>query len=783
MPISRLKFLLKPANALILFACMIALAGCSGLNSQSSQSGRASQSKYEQKIAAPKQNVTHELVKQGIQYLREGNYEDAQQVFSASVKVSPNSSTLHLLNGISYHLQYLNNTPDSKGLAETAYELSASLDKSDTLPLIQLGRLHIDSGEYSIASKNFISAYAISPSSQDALFGLLQSSLWQKDFKTALWAGEGLKKLNTTDADKIRLMVLMYVAVGKTSEANQSFDAYSKVNASNPKEIDQLKQQVAYISNQFNSINSLEFDPASNSAGLVAGKQGSGKMVKVAAGQSRGASGSGGINGVVGGNAVGNNSSSARGSSSANTGNNDSSSTRGSNTRGGAVSGYESNQNSDDSGGDSGSSGSSSGGSSGAGITPYQPPTASSPMTSGGGGGGSYSAVSMNQQQQRWFDCDTKPGLGKAPGGSYGVPVGGTSGDQTLYLEPLPSPCNKQNPPKMASIDAVLIRTLDSENSQYGINLLNGLQVFAGSQSFSTTGSSDGKSVSSVVQNSVIGIGNATSATINSVSGLISYTLNIANSTTSNSQVIARPTLTALDRIPSTFYSGSVITAGLNGGGVSGAQITNIPTGVSLSVTPTFIDEESMMLAVKVSRSFVSSASAVGGFSAGVATDQHAVTANVKIKYGETLILDGLASRQISGGQNGVPVLKDIPIIQYLFSQKIQSLYSENVVVLVTPRKVQTEDELRKSTAKNSGEELLSPKEKSIYRAMRQYQEIVSSSDTNLDNTLSALDRDSSYFRAFKTSALGSNHLDSWVTEPGINKFFDDAANLLYFTR
>ncbi len=765
MPICRLKLCLKPEITGMLFVCMVALAGCAGTVSRSAQTGSTSPGKYEQKIAAPKQNVTHELVKQGIQYLREGNYEDAQQVFSASVKVSPNSSTLHLLNGISYHLQYLNNTPDSKGLAETAYELSASLDRSDTLPLIQLGRLHIDSGEYSAASKNFISAYAISPSSQDALFGLLQSSLWQKDFKTALWAGEGLKKLNTTDADKIRLMVLMYVAVGKTSEANQGLDVYSRLNAVNPKEIAQLKQQVAYISTQFNSIQSMELDPAQNPASLASAKPGEGKMIKVAAGQSKGAAGPTGISGP-------------------NNGNNNSSSGRGSGTRGANITSYESNQNSDDSGSGGGSSGGSSSGSSGTGAAPYQPQSASAPMTtSGGGGGGSYTAVSMNQQQQRWFDCDTKPGLGKAPGGSYGVPVGGTSGDQTLYLEPLPSPCNKQNPPKMASIDAVLIRTIDSENSQYGINLLSGLQVFAGSQSFSTTGSADGKSVSGVVQNSVIGVGNATSAAINSVSGLISYTLNIANSTTNNSQVIARPTLTALDRIPSTFYSGSVITAGLNGGGVSGAQITNIPTGVSLSVTPTFIDEESMMLAVKVSRSYISSAAAVGGFNAGVATDQHAVTANVKIKYGETLILDGLASRQISGGQDGVPVLKDIPIIQYLFNQKTQSLYSENVVVLVTPRKVQTEEEARKSASKNGSDELLSPKEKSIYKAMRQYQDIISSSDTNLDNTLLALDRDSSYFRAFKTSALGTDHLDGWVTEPGINKFFDDAANLLYFTR
>jgi type II secretory pathway component GspD/PulD (secretin) len=389
----------------------------------------------------------------------------------------------------------------------------------------------------------------------------------------------------------------------------------------------------------------------------------------------------------------------------------------------------------------------------------------------------------MSNQQQRWFDCDTKPGLGKAPGGSYGVPVGGTAGDQTLYLEPLPSPCNSKKPPKMASIDAVLIRTVDTQNSSYGINLLTGLTMFAGSQSFRSTGSVGGSSVSGVVQNSVIGIGNATSATLNSVSGLVSYSLNIANSTSSNSQVIARPTLTALDRIPSTFYSGAVITAGLNGGGVSGAQITNIPTGVSLSVTPTFVDEESMMLAVKVSRSYVTGTSAnLGGFSASISQDQHAVTANVKIKYGETLILDGLSSRVSAGGQDGVPVLQDIPIIQYFFNQKTQQQYSENVVVLVTPRKVQTEEEISRAAANAGKDQPLTNKEKIVYRALNLYKQITTESDTNLDNTLLALDRDSNYFRTFASSALNRN-MDSWVSEPKIDKFFNDAANMIYFTR
>ena len=731
----------------------MALSGCAGTGGKSNQANLMGGSDLTKKIAPPKQNITHELVKQGVEYLRQGDYENAQKVFSAAVKMSPTNSSVHLLNGISYHLQYLNNAGDNKELAETAYGLAASLDSTDTLPLIQLGRLHIDSKEYSKASRDFISAYSISPSSQDALFGLLQSALWQKDFKTALWAGDSLKKLNTTNIDQLRMMTLMYAAVGKTSESTLNFDAYAKANADNPKEIAQLKQQVAYIGTQLSNLKALDLDIAQNPATLKNPAPQQGKMMKVAGGA------------VV-----------AKGSRNGNSG----SSGRSTDSRTGIAGAYSNNQDSDDSS-DDGSSGSS--GSSGTSSSPSSSSNTAAAGVTSGGGGGTYSAVSMSNQQQRWFDCDTKPGLGKAPGGNYGVPVGGTTGDQTLYLEPLPSPCNAKKPPKMASIDAVLIRTVDNQTSQSGINLLTGLTMFAGSQSFRTTGSTGGASVSGVVQNSVIGIGNATSATINSVSGLVSYSLNIANSTTNNSQVIARPTLTALDRIPSTFYSGSVITAGLNGGGVSGAQITNIPTGVSLSVTPTFVDEESMMLAVKVSRSYVVSATqGLGGFNATVSQEQHAVTANVKIKYGETLILDGLSSRSTNNSSDGVPVLQDIPIIQYLFSQKGQQLYSENVLVLVTPRKVQTEDEITKAVANAGKEQPLNPREKSIYKALQLYKQISSESDTNLDNTLLALDRDSNYFRTFATSALNHN-LDGWVTEPRINKFFDDAANMLYFSR
>ena len=655
----------------------IALFGCAPSNGVNGSAQRADS--FQKVPAYSKQNTPHELVKQGIAYLREGNYEKAQVVFSAAVKVAPNNSIVHILNGISYHLQYLNNSPDSKTLAETAYGIANSMDKTDPLPLIQLGRLHIDAGEYSRASMDFVSAYSLSPSDQEALSGLMQASLLQKDFKTALWAGEKLTALNPT-VEKQRVLVLMYAAAGRPDDANQQLALYEKANVKDQDQVRLLREQIRYISTQVERYTDVEKPmPAviDYSAPGAAAPSKRAQYMKVAgpaySSGGRGSEATTGTadsasrgSGAAAGAAAGRSGAGGGATNSDSTGGTSSGTSSTSTTSGGSASGAAGeigaaklmSTNSSSSSDSSGSTTSSAPPATGGGAS------AGAPATSGGGGGGAYTSVSTSMQKPKWFDCDTRPGLGKAPGGSYGVPVGGTAGDQTLYLEPIPAPCEKLPPPKMAMIDAVLIRTIDTQSNSFGINLLTGLQIFAGTQKSSTTTQVAGSSVTENVSARVLGIGNAVSATLNGISGILSYTLNIANSTTSNSQVVARPTLTALDRIPSTFYSGSVQTVGLNGGGVSGAQVTNIPTGVSLSVTPTFIDDETMMLAVKASRSFIANTTAIGGFNAGIGIAQHAVTANVRVKYGETLVLDGLTDRESSRNQDGVPILQDIPIIQ-----------------------------------------------------------------------------------------------------------------------
>ena len=78
---------------------------------------------------------------------------------------------------------------------------------------------------------------------------------------------------------------------------------------------------------------------------------------------------------------------------------------------------------------------------------------------------------------------------------------------------------------------------------------------------------------------------------------------------------------------------------------------------------------------------------------------------------------------------------------------------------MVTPRRIESNAEAIKRASANAKDETLTPKERSIYQALKTYQQIVST-DTNLDNALLALDRDSAYFRAFNSAAL-SAPLDS----------------------
>lgn len=258
---------------------------------------------------------------------------------------------------------------------------------------------------------------------------------------------------------------------------------------------------------------------------------------------------------------------------------------------------------------------------------------------------------------------------------SGGFGSGGFSAtDEMTVLPPLPSPCQNLPLPRMAIVDIVMLRTEETTSYAHGVNLLEGLKLVLGGNVTETRFNSNNQT--NVTRTSTGSIGLPSSG--------ISYALNIFNVGDGRSEVIARPSLLVLDRVGSSFFSGSAVSIGLIG--QYGGTLQDKSIGIGMTVTPTFLDDENILLAIKVSRSFVEPVQ-FGSFGESLTTTKNSVTANAIIKMGETVILSGLRERQVVDSRSGVPVLRDIPIFQYLFGQNSESDYSKHIVLLVTPRK------------------------------------------------------------------------------------------------
>jgi len=62
------------------------------------------------------------------------------------------------------------------------------------------------------------------------------------------------------------------------------------------------------------------------------------------------------------------------------------------------------------------------------------------------------------------------------------------------------------------------------------------------------------------------------------------------------------------------------------------------------------------------------------------------MNANVQLEFGQTLVLGGLSEKETTRTRSGVPLLQDIPGLQYLFSSLSTSSFQRSVLILITPR-------------------------------------------------------------------------------------------------
>ncbi|OEZ60646.1 type II and III secretion system protein [Duganella sp. HH105] len=240
---------------------------------------------------------------------------------------------------------------------------------------------------------------------------------------------------------------------------------------------------------------------------------------------------------------------------------------------------------------------------------------------------------------------------------------------------------------QMALVDVVIISTEEDNGNTMGVNLLDGLKLQFGNSS----GTPAWAKTTSRVFDALTGANTTDSQSITRLIGVpgVTYSLNIANATEINSEVLARPTLVALGGQTSQFFSGvDVVGAAVSNGQGSSVQVQK-EVGVKLTVTPEFLPEGLIKLQVQAERTFLTNPNSNVVFDFRLDTTKTIVNANVVMRFGETIILSGLSERDKSANNSGVPGLREVPLVQYLTSRNTQRDYHKNVMILLTPRRPQ----------------------------------------------------------------------------------------------
>lgn len=249
---------------------------------------------------------------------------------------------------------------------------------------------------------------------------------------------------------------------------------------------------------------------------------------------------------------------------------------------------------------------------------------------------------------------------------------------------------------KMVVVDVVILSTEEDNSQSMGINLLDGLKLQFGNPSTLTPAMS--RTVTHTIQSTTDLVTPLNSTSTDSPSTVITrqinipavtYSLNIANANAKRNEVLARPTLVALGNQTSNFFSGVDVNAAAVSNGQGSAVQIQKEVGVKLSVTPEFLPDNLIKLNIAAERTFLAIPSTSVKFDFRLDTTKTTVNANVVMKFGETLILSGLSERDQSRDRDGVPLLQDIPIVQYLFSSRDSRDYYKSVLILLTPRRAE----------------------------------------------------------------------------------------------
>jgi len=150
--------------------------------------------------------------------------------------------------------------------------------------------------------------------------------------------------------------------------------------------------------------------------------------------------------------------------------------------------------------------------------------------------------------------------------------------------------------------------------------------------------------------------------------------------------IISSPSIITLDNQKAFTESGArvpYVTFVQTTGNAASQQVQFVDAVLRLEITPHVIDGENLKMKVIVKKDEVDTSRSVQGNPFIVKKNTETV---LIVKNGETIVISGLTKMTDSSTNTGVPWLKDIPLLGWLFRNSSQENSMEDVLIFITPQ-------------------------------------------------------------------------------------------------
>jgi len=147
----------------------------------------------------------------------------------------------------------------------------------------------------------------------------------------------------------------------------------------------------------------------------------------------------------------------------------------------------------------------------------------------------------------------------------------------------------------------------------------------------------------------------------------------------SRSEILASPQISALDHTGAQIFMGDQISipqVDVNGN----TAYQMVESGIKLTVTPHVAGDNRILLELHTENNSY-------GFDQGqVVINKQEAQTKVVVSDGETVVIGGLTKNDEIEAETGIPILKDIPILGYLFKHTRREVNKRDLIIFVTPR-------------------------------------------------------------------------------------------------